>query len=185
MNDSLPFERATARIAAPEWYDFHYFRRLSRVVTPLSLMAALLVAFGVFVILTCLYVVLAAAVETETGQGMLFGIAALEAGVGGVAIWAFAHDYETKRKERRLTPYGRRFNAWLESDFIPWLRENLAIYIDVDDAEELMIKKLYTHVSHRGQSIVRVTLEDGDIVITRDVLKARGVSSILDEQGVY
>jgi len=184
MKESLPFERESARLTAPDWYDFHYFRRLKRVVTPMSLMGALLVAFGVFIILTCLYVVIAAAVIAERGSGMLIVVGAVETVIIGVSIWAFAHDYETRRKERRLTPYGRRFNAWLESDFVPWIRENLAIYIDPEDAEELIINKAYTHVSFRGVSKVVVSYEDGDIVIRRDVLKARGVSSILDEQSL-
>ena len=183
MSESLPFERATARLAAPEWYDFHYFRRLKRVITPMSLMAALLIGFGVFVIVSCVYVSVVAAVVGEAGSGMVAFVGFLEVGLVSLAVWAFAHDYEQRRKERRLTPYGRRLHAWLEEEFVPWLQDELSIFIEVEDAEELIIRKAYIHVSYRGSSHVKLAYEDGDILIARDVLRSPG-SSIFYESAL-
>jgi len=182
MSENLPIERETARLTAPDWYDFHYSRRLKRVVTPMSLLGALLIAFGIFIILTCLYVAVVAAVVADAGIAVLSGVAVIEVGIIAVAVWALVRDYESRRKERRLTPYGRKFNDWLDTDFIPWIRSELAIYMEQDDAEELIIRKVFTHISFRGTSTVRVSYEGNDIVINRDVLRAPGLSSILDEQ---
>jgi hypothetical protein len=169
MNETLPFERESATLAAPDWYDFNYSRRLKPAITPMFLTGLALLAFGIFVLLSCTYVYIAAAVVAEVTQGLFITVAIIELGIVGVSVWAFARDYERRRKERRLTPYGRRFHAWIKSDFVPWLREELSIFIDANDAEELLMRKSYSHISFRGVSMVKVSYENNNIVVKREV----------------
>jgi hypothetical protein len=167
MNDSLPFEREVATLSAPEWYDFTYSRRLKRTITPMSLMAVSLFAFGIFVILSCTYVFIAAAVVAEVQQGLFIAVGLLELVIIAVAVWALARDYEQRLKARRLTPYGRRLNEWVQTDFNPWLRENLSVYIDESEVEKLIVYRHYTCIGFRGTSELTIKYENGDIIVRR------------------
>lgn len=168
MSELLPFERTSAKLTVPDWYDFHYFRRIGRKITALSLGSALMAVFGVFIILSATWVAFATTLVDSQRVGVLTVVVILELIIAAGALWMLYTDYESKRKERRITPYGRKLLTWIESDFLPFMQRELSVYFEVSDAEELIVKKRYVHLSFRGSAILTLEYDGQDLVVHRN-----------------